>query len=70
MSKKMLIKEKVHFEAIKKMTTKDEFFKKFDVSMNVVSEVLAEDAMINLYFEDSRMATTDEILDLIKLGFL
>jgi hypothetical protein len=66
----MLIKRRVDFDAIKKLTTKEDFYNKFDVSMDVVAEVLIEEAMVNLYFEDSRMATTDEILELKKLGLL
>jgi hypothetical protein len=69
-AKKMLITSKSDFNAIKKIVTKDTFYNKFVVSMKVVAEVTAEEAMMNLYFEDSRMATTDEILDLKKRGLL
>lgn len=52
------------------MVTKEAFHEKFDVSMKVVSQILAEDVIISLYFEDSRMATTDELIELKKKGVL
>lgn len=64
MTKKMLITSKEDLNRLKKIVTKECFDNKFAVSMNVVSEVLADDAMVKLYFEDSRMATTDEVFEL------
>lgn len=64
MTKKMLITSKEDLNRLKKIVTKECFDNKFAVSMNVVSEILADDAMVKLYFEDSRMATTDEICEL------
>jgi hypothetical protein len=69
-TKKMLITSKSDFMNLKKIVTKKCFDEKFTVAMNVVSEVLAEDAMVNLYFEDSRMLTTDEVIDLKNQGVL
>ena len=66
----MLITSKSELNAIKKIVTKKVFDEKFAVSMKVVAEAIAEDAMLSLYFNDSRMATTDEISDLKKLGLL
>jgi hypothetical protein len=68
--KKMIITSKVDFNAIKKMVTKEVFYEKFEVSMKLVAEILAEDAIVNAYFDDSRMATTDEIAELKKRGLL
>ncbi len=68
--KKMIITSKVDFNAIKKMVTKEVFYEKFEVSMKLVAEILAEDAIVNAYFDDSRMATTDEIVELKKRGLL
>ncbi len=64
--KKIIIASKVDFNAIKKMVTKEVFYDKFEVSMKLVSEMLAEDAIVNAYFNDSRMATTDELAKLKK----
>ena len=61
---KMLITSKSDFMNLKKIVTKKCFDEKFTVAMNVVSEILAEDAMLELYFNDSRMATTDEISEI------
>lgn len=69
-NKKMLITSKGDFNRLKKIVTKKCFDEKFEVSMKVVSEILAEDVMMKLYFEDSRMATTDEISELKKKGLL
>lgn len=68
--KKMLITSKKDFDAIKKIVTKDTFYKKFEVSMKVVAQVVAEDAITNLYFEDSRVATADEIKSLKESGLI
>lgn len=65
--KKMLITKRRDFEFLKKLTTKEDFYSKFEVSMDVVAEVIAEEAMVNLYFGDSRVATADEIADLKKM---
>lgn len=67
---KMLISKRRDFEFLKKLTTKEDFYSKFEVSMDVVAEVVAEEAMVNLYFEDSRVATADEILELKKMKLL
>ena len=70
MCKKMLITRRRDFEALKKMTTAKDFYSKFEVSMDLVAEIVIEEAMVNLYFEDSRMATTDEIAELKKMKLL
>ena len=67
-NKKILVDSKNKFEILKKMMTKERFYDKFVVSMKVVSEVIAEEAMTNLYFEDSRMLTTEEMKALRKSG--
>ena len=64
--KKKLLTNKANVRLIKKLMTKEAFHAKFEVSMKIVCEILAEDAMIELYFNDSRMATTEEILELKK----
>ena len=69
-SKKILITNKENFKIIKKLMTKESFNEKFEVSMKVVSQILAEDGMVELYFNDSRIATTEEILDLKKKNAL
>ena len=70
MTKKMMITSKAKFELLKKMMTKEDFYSKFEVSMNVVSEVIAEDAITNAYFEDSRVPTPEEMMTLKKSGLL
>ena len=67
---KMLITRRRDFDFLKKLTTKEDFYNKFTVSMDVVAEVVAEEAMVNLYFEDSRVPTADEILDLKRMKLL
>lgn len=67
---KKLITNKVNFKLIKKLMTKESFHNKFTVSMKVVGEIIAEDAMLYLYFNDSRMVTSDEISELKKIGLL
>lgn len=69
-NKKMLITSKSDLNNLKKIVNKKCFDEKFTVSMKVVAEVIAEDVMLNLYFNDSRMATTDEIYELKKKGLL
>jgi hypothetical protein len=51
-----------------KMTVSEESFKdRFVVSTKITTTILAEDAMVNLYFEDSRVLTAEE-LDAFKRG--
>jgi hypothetical protein len=66
MTKKKIITSKANVRLIKKLMTEDAFNAKFEVSMKLVSEMLAEDAIFNAYFNDSRMATTDELAKLKK----
>ena len=68
--KKMLVTSKNDFNALKKIVSRDTFYKKFVLAMNVVSEITAEEAVTNLYFEDSRMLTTDELADLRQKGLI
>lgn len=67
---KMLITTKSDFNKLKKIVTAETFYKKFTVSMDVVAEVTAEDAMEKLYFEDSRVASATELAQLKKSGLL
>lgn len=67
---KMLINSKSSFNKLKKMVTAETFYNKFVVSMDVVAEVTAEDAMEKLYFEDSRVATAAELADLKEKGLI
>lgn len=62
--KKKLLTNKENVKLIKKLMTKEAFDANFEVSMKVVCEILTENAMDNLYFNDSRMATAREILEL------
>ena len=66
--KKMLITKKKDFYALKKIVTKEVFYNKFVLSMKLVSEITAEDAITNLYFEDSRALTAVERKNFIKSG--
>jgi len=65
-NKRKLITNKANVRLIKKLMTKEAFHAKFEVSMKVVCEILAEDAIVKLYFNDSRAATADEISELKK----
>lgn len=64
MTKKKMLTNKANVKLIKKLMTDKAFNEKFEVSMKVTCEILAEDAMLELYFNDSRMATTDEISEI------
>jgi len=47
-----------------KMTVSEKSFKeKFVVSSEITATILAEDAMVSLYFEDSRVMTAEELAD-------
>ena len=61
-NKKMLVKSRLNFDMLKKMTTKEDFHNKFEVAMHVVAQVLAEETMVNLHFEDSRVPTSQEMI--------
>ena len=63
-NKKKMLTNKANVKLIQKLMTKEAFHAKFEVSMKVTCEILAEDAMLELYFNDSRMATTDEISEI------
>ena len=64
--KKKILTNKANVKLIKKLMTEDAFNAKFEVSMKITCEILAEDAMVNLYFNDSRVATAEEIVELKK----
>lgn len=59
--KKMLITSIADYRVLKMAVSEKSFNEKFVVSMEVTSLVIAEEAMTNLYFEDSRAMTAEEM---------
>lgn len=58
---KKIVNTKSDFEFLKKRMTKKDFYNNFEVSMNVVSEVIAEERVTNLYFEEDRLPNKEEM---------
>lgn len=69
-SKKKLLTNKENVKLIKKLMTDEAFNEKFKVSNKVFCEIIVDEAIFNLYFNDSRIATADEISELKKIGIL
>lgn len=61
MCAKTIITNKEDFKMFKDMMKPEAFNKKYTVSTEVVSAVLAEEAMVNLYFTDSRELDYSEV---------
>jgi hypothetical protein len=70
MPSKKIITNKKNVKLIKKLMTDEAFNEKFKVSMKIVQEIIADEIIVNSYFEDSRMATTDEIQNLMTQGIM
>lgn len=64
---KLLITSVNDYRILKMAVSEKSFNERFVVAMKVTSELLADEAMVNLYFEDSRVLTADE-LDAFKKG--
>lgn len=62
----MKIITKGEYDVFRGMMTKEDFFKKFELSMNVVSEIAAEKRMVYAEFTD--VAMTDDQKRLFKRG--
>ena len=59
---KKVVKEKGYFEMLKGIMTKDAFNEKFELSMELVSELTAEEGMVAAEFTD-RVLTAEELKD-------
>lgn len=68
--KKILIKTKQELAIAKMTMNPSDIQKRCTISMNLVSEMLAEECIINSYFDDSRLPTEDEIKNLVNKGLL
>lgn len=68
-TKKKLIKTIGEFNILKKMVTRDAFYEKFELSMELVAKITAEEALTKLYFEDSREMTSAEKKQLLSGKF-
>ena len=68
--KKLILKTRAEVDFARKFLKAEVFNEKFIVSMKVVSEELAEQALVNDYFDDSRMALPEEISDLSRNGLV
>lgn len=58
---KLLITNVADYRVLKMAVSEKSFNEKFVVSMEVTSLVIAEEAVTNLYFEDSRAMTAEEL---------
>jgi hypothetical protein len=68
--KKILIQTKQELAIAKMTMSPSDIEKRCIISMNLVSEMLAEECIINSYFDDSRLPTGDEIKNLVNKGLL
>lgn len=58
---KMLITSLEDYKFLKMTVSEESFKERFVVAMKVTSALLIEEVMVNLYFEDSRVMTAEEL---------
>lgn len=67
---KLLITTKENYKRIRKLVDNKTFEDKFDVRMDVVSQLLADECLIRLCFVDSRMAEAEDVRSLRHMGIM
>jgi len=65
-NKKKIISDRRELKALMDVLGAEAFNTKFEVSKDLTSLFLAEDCMVNMLFEDSRVMTKEERVGLIS----
>ncbi len=60
-NKRILIRNKENVKIVKKLLTDKDFNDKFQVPMEIVSEILSDSLMFHLHFDDNRLARHEEL---------
>lgn len=68
-NKRILITNKKNVKIIMGLMTEEDFNLKFEVPMEIVSDILSENGLVSLYFVDGRLAEPDEIKTLKENDF-